>query len=74
MNWLTYQTSFFFLFFGTTLAASAERTFPRPWATTRLEKRLEAIDQELENTRSSTASKWYRANRLSLAGPRHRRA
>ena len=48
MNWLTYQTSFFFLFFGTTLAASAERTFPRPWATTRLEKRLEAIDQELE--------------------------
>ena len=49
MNWLTYHTSVFFLFFGTTLAVSAERTLQSPWATTRLEERLNAIDQELDS-------------------------
>ena len=47
-NWLTYLTSVFFLFFGTTLAESAEQTWQSPWRTTRLEKRLQAIDKELE--------------------------
>ena len=48
MNWLTYHTSVFFLFFGTTLVESAEQTWQSPWRTTHLEKRIQAIDEELE--------------------------
>ncbi len=48
MNWLTYHTSVLLLFFGTTLAASPERTLQSPLATTRLEEQLDAIDQELK--------------------------
>jgi len=48
MNWLTYHTSVFFLFFGTTLAESAEQTWQSPWKTTRLEKQLQEIDAELK--------------------------
>ena len=48
MNWVTCLTSVFVLFFGTTLAASPERTFQSPLATTGLEEQLDAIDQELK--------------------------
>ena len=48
MNWLTYHTSVFFLFLGTTLVESAEQTWQSPWRTTHLEKRIQAIDEELE--------------------------
>ena len=48
MNWLTYHTSVFFLFLGTTLAESAEQAWQSPWRTTHLEERIQAIDEELE--------------------------
>ena len=48
MKWLTYHTSVFFLCLGTSLTVSAEQTLQSPWATPRLEERIQAIDQELE--------------------------
>lgn len=48
MKWLTYHTSVFVLCLGTSLTVSAEQTLQSPWATPRLEERIQAIDQELE--------------------------